>query len=749
MMTTVRIAFFFCSSELSRALDSDVSWAPRMTVIHLPVSGTTTPRSVRSLAPPTPPPIILSPRLPRAHSHSHSHYRSRSTSLINPSTFSAAFAATANGSSSATVSAGGGGGANSSGWQRPPPTPLSLQNSVSSLSANSDHLVGATSGASDAVFVTTTTSTASGRKIARPSLLGAIEFRDFVNSLQHEQNASSSIFDHDHAKRSPSLSSSKRRKGKSKTNQRQHGGKTTSRPTMHSRTTTSSSTLSGHHEDNDGAAAGQGVRGAWPASEGEEWSWNGWGGSSEHFGGGAAGRRRASSSPGFRPRLFGGSNDGGKLRLGGDDDTLANGVLQGRTTTGQSVYSETSSSDEGGGRDDEEENPWRQEPTAAAAGGQRGVKKVPSILLTLENGEADTLLPAAVALGDEPHPVSTSKTNAPPSSSVSSKSSLTVRATTTPSQEATTPFAVDASVPATSIESGQPSAGRRHDLRVAKVARFNQRTILLRAIVRSLFPSLDRFGQKSLIGKLTAVMCVPALFVLNLTLPVAEEVQEGDLVVDEMFGCDWHDPFAAAAELEGSIQSRDGVEKAPGGEARGIPRGIRLPEGDSENDGTLLSTPSFEDSEHGGDHGESSERVGKRLHSPAIAHPHSHHLSNLQEHDATAIDLDSPWVDQASSNAAAVSHHHFRFASQGSDGTVNHVSSSSMDTRLDEVDEDDDGGDDSDTDSLILDRLECDAARKVTRGLTAVQCTLGPVFCAFALFGTALSLSLSHSLRSI
>ncbi|GAA5946506.1 hypothetical protein JCM3765_000271 [Sporobolomyces pararoseus] len=604
-------------------------------------SGTTTPLSHSS--------SIVSPRLSRPrpphshHSHSHSHYRSRSTSLI----------ATTN--------------------------PISLQNSISSLSSPSPSTTAATNTTGGVV------------KSIRPSLLGAIEFRDFVNSLNQERfgNASNllSVFNnHPTSSSGGGGSGSKRRKKK---------GKGVLRPD-HSRTssiTSTSSTGWGTSPDlnNQGGVS--------------EWNWNGWSNNSDSLGGG--GRRRSSSSPGFRS---------GQLKLDGKDEVLANGILNTNTT---SIGSSSSEEEEL----EEEENPWKRQASLR-------VKKVPSILL---NGKDTNII-----IGESS------------SSSSSSSSSLTVKPTITSTSTSVTSPLSNSHLPP---PPPSPTSSSESPLSLKlSTQKSHSSRILLKSIVSSLFPSLIDFSSKSLIGKITALMCVPALLVLNLTLPVAEEVnnnttsQEDD---DQDLCCS-----RGQGEEEEEEVEKEGV----------LPKGLKLP--DQDENASLLRLSSDDDEEEGNS---AVERVGRRLHSPAIAHPHSHHLStHSHSHPPTLSHshslptttttetlltleegepITSPWIDQQASactssstqsppsSSSTIEQHHFRVSSSGS--IVNRVVSTSSDS-LEQQQQQQEEEEEEETESLMLDRMECQASRKVTRGLTALQCLLGPIFCSFALFADEL-----------
>ncbi|SCV74202.1 BQ2448_6634 [Microbotryum intermedium] len=53
------------------------------------------------------------------------------------------------------------------------------------------------------------------------------------------------------------------------------------------------------------------------------------------------------------------------------------------------------------------------------------------------------------------------------------------------------------------------------------------------AVAVALFPSLQNFGEKSIVGKATALLCVPAILLLNLTLPVVDSENEDCVSIEE------------------------------------------------------------------------------------------------------------------------------------------------------------------------------------------------------------------------
>ncbi|GAA5949834.1 hypothetical protein JCM21900_004217 [Sporobolomyces salmonicolor] len=476
----------------------------------------------------------------------------------------------------------------------------------------------------------------------RPSLLGAIEFRDVVNSLSSDRGSAANVL-------------------------AVFGG-------AHQHHPHSQHVL----EETEGEVHRDG--------EWQTWVEEGRGlGLGLGEGGMAGGRRRALSQP---PAVPGG------LRLEGGEETLADEVLlaadarrrgagaaSGKITppplgerrgTWAGRVGEPAPPGEGlVDLSEGVENPWKEARSSFSSrptplSGDHGeedtseqtVRRVPSILLTTANG-SDVAVPPPDSPPADPSllpPV----TARPPSSLRMSTSTASTSAT------------------AHSPKAPRPRRRRTHYLR------------LLRAASHALFPSLQSFGSKSIVGKATAILCVPALLMLNLTLPVAEEVSDDD-------AGEW-----AAAEKIGP---------SPSGR-------IELGSDDGEHSEDGASQVSAEDP---------SSRVGRILHSPAVAHhPHSHHLQNVSEHPADDITAaPSPWATHPSTTPLHSPLQdrpvdYFKVANE-SEGSVNRVISSeegSPDLGEEEEEE----------------MEEIVAAEKVTRWLTATQCLLGPIFCVCCLF---------------
>lgn len=439
----------------------------------------------------------------------------------------------------------------------------------------------------------------------RPSLLGAIEFRDVVNSLSADRSSAANILS-------------------------VFGG-------AHQHHAHSHDVLDEVAEEHEHALE-QGI---------------GLG-----FGGGthARGRRRALSQP----------EHPGALQLGGADDALAERVMadaerrRQRMSLGERRGTWTGRS---GTADDEEDergtidlskgvdNPWKdaQSPLVQDDSRSPTIRRVPSILLTTDSG-SDTIL------ADHP--------SSPPPST--------------------------------------PSGGKPPRLR-------SRRRRLLHAWRCALFPSLQSFRSKSIVGKCTALLCVPALLFLNLTLPVVEEPSdEGD--------SSWN---GEKADREGGIDAEAAIEA-----------------------------------------------IGRQLHSPAVAHTHadshphhthwhsqavhdnspSHRLQHIRAEAAEAeapspsraweevstTPLDSPTPTRALPTGPV---DYFRI--------TNATLTSSPATATPAPVEEEDGvrrtAEGKEPRQPREDELEDLAQEHVTRVLTALQCLFGPLFVVSALFGACRS----------
>lgn len=349
----------------------------------------------------------------------------------------------------------------------------------------------------------------------------------------------------------------------------------------------------------------------------------------------AVGRRRAHSHA-------------GTLQLEGGDETLANSVLrdaQRRADVAQRAPlgprrttwtgPDDSTDDEAGvggssvidlskGVDD----PWKDARSPLPRTGHartQSAATVPSIYLTTENGSA-TALDAA----------------------------------TRSSSEATI-------TPAAMKKDTRPHPSRRQ---------------LLHALLGALFPSLQAFTSKSLVGKITAVLCVPALLALNLTLPVAEEALCDD-------NCSW---------TEEKRLDPDAGERSDHADLDAV------------------------------------ERIGRALHSPGTLHGHEHDASpthRLQHLRAEAAEADAPspslaWGEVTRDPLEPLNLGSPAVALQQNPleefGVVQSPAAAEEASR-------------QDLQSPVVAEQEGIAREHVTRTLTAMQCALGPVFVVTALFG--------------
>lgn len=230
-------------------------------------------------------------------------------------------------------------------------------------------------------------------------------------------------------------------------------------------------------------------------------------------------------------------------------------------------------------------------------------------------------------------------------------------------------------------------AGHEHELAESKPGflQFRERRgyAIARAVFVALFPSLQDFGAKSWVGKATALLCVPAILVLNLTLPVV------DIEDDECESVENHE-IPVPMSPPGYYQ--DDVPQGP-------TEGLLIDTADATADEP--TTPSTED----------QARLA-RHHITHEFHVHHNGIPNPlpQVHP-------SPW---ASSSADL----------DGVDRRLENFSVADPTSNVDSVP--------TTPGSVVVVPVKVDlnvTENVLTRWLTAVQCTLGPVFCVTALFG--------------
>ncbi|GJN87170.1 hypothetical protein Rhopal_000115-T1 [Rhodotorula paludigena] len=457
----------------------------------------------------------------------------------------------------------------------------------------------------------------------RPSLLGAIEFRDVVNSLSSDRSSAANVlavFGGAH--------------------QHHHHGQ---------------ELLEG---DLDGYESAGLLEAGSPRL--------GFGGGSQ-----AAGRRRALSQP-SRPE--------GGLALGGGDDALADGVLRdaetrrqrqriplgSRRTTWTAPEDSEESEDERDGHglidlSSGVDNPWAgaQSPLKEPNSETQSVKRVPSILLTTDSG-SDTVL-----------------------------------------AEGATP-------PPPDLHDSRPTTPQRH-------TQSPRKRHVLHAVTCALFPSLQSFGSKSIVGKVTALLCVPALLALNLTLPVVEEPSEDTSAsyTAEKRSSQPLDPFSGSPGRPGDLAFGDDDDEDP---IVRVGRKLRAQGmGQADSRSTSPTPPPRQ--------------------SPPAGHDnsHSHHLQHVR---AAAAEADTPseaWAELSTPPVGTVAGQegdYFPAVPEGDEGEATPIASLSRVQTIKAAPQ----TPPAPVRELSDEELEVQAQETVTRWLTALQCLLGPVFVVSALF---------------
>ncbi|ODN82801.1 hypothetical protein L202_01073 [Cryptococcus amylolentus CBS 6039] len=198
----------------------------------------------------------------------------------------------------------------------------------------------------------------------------------------------------------------------------------------------------------------------------------------------------------------------------------------------------------------------------------------------------------------------------------------------------------------------------------------------VRAALKILFPSMQSFRHKSILGMALAIITVPQVLALTLTLPVVDdghEMEEGEIRLDEGEGLPLHDSSGSDGEGEGESDGEGGDDE------------------DDEAD-RLLDPHVGEELHHLVDHGFSP------LHSP-LGRIHHSAMRKMGYH------AESGGLSPVRSEEYA--------EGEG-------------DEHLDEIYGDVEGSDGKGE--------ECEGALEFNKYLTAVQCVLGPLFCCFITF---------------
>lgn len=238
---------------------------------------------------------------------------------------------------------------------------------------------------------------------------------------------------------------------------------------------------------------------------------------------------------------------------------------------------------------------------------------------------------------------------------------------------------------------------------------------IARAICVALFPSMQEFWSKSIVGKLTALLCVPAILLLNLTLPVVDSEADDCASLEEKEARE-----AEAAQLDGyrDYDSDDGDDE-------GVQDSYFGP-----FDDLLVDT---EDPDHPRDSHHpltaKDARIRRELAAKAL---HNRVLPHSAANAISGAEVPSPWISttpvQTPSVADGLHHALSKFTFAAGDSFVDQSESRAGGTQVGDALVTPKKG------SLSLSSAKLDIhADVLTRWLTAIQCTLGPVFCVTAL----------------
>lgn len=239
---------------------------------------------------------------------------------------------------------------------------------------------------------------------------------------------------------------------------------------------------------------------------------------------------------------------------------------------------------------------------------------------------------------------------------------------------------------------------------------------IARAVFLALFPSLQDFREKSWVGRGTAILCVPAILLLNLTLPVVDSEADDCASLEEKEAREEED---ASGDVYRDYDSEDEDED-----------GLAPREGILVDTDDITAMPPHPPSHH-----HTTSEVNRHHREEAARALHGRVLPHAELIDG--VEVPSPWVNTpahsplppATTAEEDVQRSFAQFSMASENGTVNHVRSSTEGT---------DGSDGSagkgEGGGTSQANLEVHA-NVLTRWLTAVQCTLGPVFCVTALLG--------------
>lgn len=451
------------------------------------------------------------------------------------------------------------------------------------------------------------------RSAVRPSLLGAIEFRDVVNSLSADSTARSlSVFsgeDHAHA--------------------HVHSSSTLPSPALRrSRATTLSSVETerakpGHARKTSWAGATDMGAGAWSPTEGRGPASGTWGNDdsdSEDEGAEGAGAVVDLSAGVENPWQSGPGGRSPPLRV--NIPSFQSSATTARTARARSIAAPSP-------------NPTAARSRESSPPPPR-LRRMPSILLTTDQGEQQTVLPAAT-LPPKPAPWH-----------------------------------------------------KRPGVQIA------------RAVFLALFPSLDGFGQKSWLGRATAVLCVPAILLLNLTLPVVDEDEDECESVEEK---------EEGSGVRGTYRNDSSVLTA-----EGPVEGLLI----DVDDQSEASTPRPHHHHHYSHQREDKSDMNFHAREAREAVAHKFHSRVQPQHSPELDNPSARWAEPTSPSTERA--HMDRFNMASSDAAANVVPGTREPSEATSA---------SPTGEGFVG--EAVSSEVLTRWLTVVQCTLGPVFCVTAL----------------
>ena len=298
------------------------------------------------------------------------------------------------------------------------------------------------------------------------------------------------------------------------------------------------------------------------------------------------------------------------------------------------------------------------------------------------------------------------------------------------------------------------------NVRPPSSARYNLRRVaaIVRALLYSLFPSMHNFTSKSFLAMITSLVSVPAVLLLNLTLPVVDESGAED-DEDEEYMREALEKDRLESELDGQIKLPDS-DDPPNGEAGDIhynhhgPLAAHFLRGvtDSDEDSEIEEELDEMEEEERARNVRRSLAIAHELHSPVATHHHHHqhtaHGSHLAPGDPThltvspvvATPLEGSAQAEDSEPAAPYTLPPVNDITVGAAAlpALQQHANSHRDGRLLENADGGDGEDANpsgcctplhDAEQYGVDELQ------LTRYITAIQCLLAPMFAVLALFG--------------